>query len=144
MLALLLLAGCGVPGLLHEARQVANPTLAGEITIQSNGKEPITWHPDACRSGEHEQFFGFDLDAADSDAHVRAVLDPLSGPGVRLDGIGTEPIVLWQSDCALLELDVQPTGWKINEYRDLTGRLELDCTTSGRRITGRIDVQHCH
>jgi hypothetical protein len=140
---MLLLAGCGVPGLLHQARQVSNPAMTGEITINSEDGTLIIWHPDRCRSGEHEQFFGFDLDTAGSD-HVRAVLDPLSGPGVRLAGLERDLIVLRKSDCAVLDLDIQPTGWTINEYRDFSDRLELDCTAGGLRIQGSINVQHCH
>jgi hypothetical protein len=144
LLGALFLIGCGIPGLLHEAREVSNPAMTGEITIRSDDGVLVIWHPDRCRSGEHEQFFGFDLDTAGSELHVRAVLDPLAGAGVRLDGLEREPVILRKRDCARLDLDIRPSGWTINDFRDFSGRIELDCTAVGRRIEGAIDVTHCH
>lgn len=145
LLAAAALAGCGT---IQEAMQVATPTVAGEIVIHTTGAEPLTWRPDACQTGEIEQFFGFLFAASGSPVVLRAVLDPLDGPGLRITGLeGTPPygLVVRPSDCRVLDLRVQPTAWWVNEMRDVSGSLDLSCTLNGGvSLEGSVEVSHCH
>jgi hypothetical protein len=145
VLAAVALAGCGT---IHEAMQVATPTVAGEIEIRSSGSEPVTWKPDVCQTGETEQFFGFLFAASGSPVVLRAVLDPLDGPGLRITGLeGTPPygVVVRPSDCRVLDLRVQPTNWWVNEMRDVSGSLDVSCSLEGGvSLKGSVEVSHCH
>src|SRR5215207_11583119 len=95
----LLLSGCGLSSALREAKDVASPSVAGELAVRASQGEPVTWRPDACLSGEHEQFFGFilasnGLGSNGSPVVLRAVVDPLDGAGLRLVGLeGAEGLV---------------------------------------------------
>lgn len=145
ILAVVALAGCGT---IQEAMQVATPTVAGEIVIRTSGAEPVTWKPDVCQTGEIEQFFGFLFAASGSPVVLRAVLDPLDGPGLRITGLeGTPPygLVARPADCRTLDLRVQPTRWWVNEMRDVSGSLDVSCTLeSGVSLEGSVEVSHCH
>lgn len=136
-----LLSGCTV---LQEAREVASPRVEGELSFRAPRGETVAWRPDLCLSGEHEQFFGFILGSNEGEVVLRAVLDPLDGPGLRLstpEGTG-----IFRPDlCERLELDVAPTGWRVNEIQDLSGRLDVSCSTpDGASIEGSVEVRHCH
>lgn len=142
----LLLSGCGVPAALREAKDVANPSVAGELTFRGPKGEPMVWRPDGCFSGEHEQFFGFILGANGSPVVLRAVIDPLDGPGFRVVGLaGVDGLVVRPDMCERLELAVKPTGWRVNDIQDLSGTLEVSCrTTDGTSVEGALEVRHCH
>lgn len=139
------LAGCGT---IQEAMQVATPTVAGEIVIRTGDAEPVSWKPGVCQTGEVEQFFGFILGGAGSPVVLRAVLDPLDGPGLRITGLdGTSPyaLVVRPDDCRVLDLRVQPSGWWVNEMRDVGGSLDVSCTLEGGlSLEGSVEVSHCH
>ena len=140
----MVLAGCGT---IQEAIQVATPIVAGEIEIRSSGFEPVTWTPAFCQTGEIEQFFGFVLGASDSPVVLRAVLDPLDGPGLRVTGVeGTPPygFVVRPADCRVLDLRLQPTSWRVNEMRDVNGSLDVSCSFGDMSLEGSVEVSHCH
>lgn len=125
---------------------MATPSVSGEILLRAAASEPLVWKPDSCRTGEIEQFFGFVLGASGSPVVVRAVLDPLDGPGLRLTGLeGTSPQVVREADCRTLDLRVQPTGWIVNDFRDVSGTLEVSCTLDGGvSLEGNLAISHCH
>ena len=139
----LLLSGCGMSSALREAKDVANPSVSGELSVRAPQGEPVVWKPDACLSGEYEQFFGFILRSNGSPVVLRAVLDPLDGPGLRIVGL-EDSMVFRPSTCERLELDVEPTGWRVNDFQDLNGRLDVRCATAEGRVEGSIEVRHCH
>jgi hypothetical protein len=44
-----------------------------------------------------------------------------------------------------LELVVEPTGWRVNDFQDLSGRLDVSCRTAdGGSVEGSVEVRHCH
>jgi hypothetical protein len=144
--AVLLLAGCGLSSALREAGDVANPAVSGELALRGPQGETVAWRPDSCLSGEVEQFFGFLLGAKGSPVVVRAVSDPLDGPGLRINGLeGADGAVFRPEMCERLALTVEPTGWRVNEIRDLNGRLDVRCRTAeGASVEGSVEVRHCH
>lgn len=146
-LVALLLSGCGLSAALREAKDVASPSVSGELSIRALQGEPVAWKPEICLSGEREQFFGFILESNDSPIVLRAVVDPLDGLGLRIVGWQENPagVVFRPATCERLELVVEPTGWQVNDIQDLSGRLDLSCATEkGGRIEGRVEVRHCH
>lgn len=143
-----LLSGCGVPAALREAGAVANPSAVGELSFRDSERGTlVVWTPGACRSGEPEQFHGFDLDSAGSGIRLRAVLDPLDGPGLRITGLEGSPregIVLRKDDCRTLDLRLSHTGWRVNDVLDLSGTLDVSCVAGSLSLDGSVEVHHCH
>jgi hypothetical protein len=147
----LLLSGCGMSAALREAKDVASPSVTGELAVRAPQGESVAWRPDACLSGEHEQFFGFilvskGLGSNGSPVVLRAVVDPLDGPGLRIVGLqGTDGLVVRPEMCERLDLVVEPTGWRVNDIQDLSGTLDVSCTTAdGASVEGSVEVRHCH
>lgn len=142
----LLLSGCGLSSVLREAKDVANPSVAGELAFRAPQGEPVSWRPDVCFAGEYEQFFGFILRANGSPVVLRAAIDPLDGPGLRIVGLqGSSGLVVRPDACERLELVVERTGWEVNEIQDLSGALDVRCTAEdGTSIEGSVEVRHCH
>jgi hypothetical protein len=141
----LLLSGCGVPALIREAKDVSSPAVEGELALRGSHSPLVTWRPEECFAGEHEQFFGFILRANGSPIMLRAVVDPLDGPGLRVTGLEVEDLVILPSSCERLELVVAPSGWEVNEIQDLSGSLDVRCTTAdGASVEGSLEVRHCH
>ena len=142
----LLLSGCGLSSALRDAKDVANPSVSGELAIRAPQGESVAWKPDACLSGEHEQFFGFILGSEGSPVVLRAVVDPLDGPGLRVVGLPSTASAVFRPDmCEKLELVVEPTGWRVNDFQDLSGRLDVSCRTpEGGSVEGSVEIHHCH
>lgn len=127
---------------------MANPSVSGEIAFRATESDLLVWKPASCSTGEREQFFGFVLGDSGSPTVLRAVLDPLNGPGLRLtglEGIPPQGLVVRQADCRRLDLSVQPTGWTVNDFRDVSGTLEVSCALQdGGSLEGHLAVSHCH
>jgi len=141
----ILLSGCGMSSALREAKDVANPSVSGELAVRAPQGETVAWKPDACLSGEHEQFFGFILGSEGSPIVLRAVADPLDGPGLRVVGLSEAGMVFRPDMCQRLDLVVEPTGWRVNDFQDLSGRLDVSCRTAdGGSVEGSVDIRHCH
>ena len=142
------LSGCGVSAALREAGAVANPSVVGELAFRDSERQTlVVWTPDSCRSGEAEQFHGFDLAASGSGIGLRAVLDPLDGPGLRITGLEGSPregVVLRKDDCRTLDLRLSHTGWRVNDFLDVNGTLDVSCVAGGLSLDGSVEVHHCH
>lgn len=143
LVLLLLLSGCSI---VQEATEVSRSAIEGELSIQvpGGGEEPVVWRPNVCMAGENEQFFGFILGVEGSGIVVRAVVDPLDGAGLRLVWPnGT--MVFREHACERLALEVAPTGWRVNDIQDVSGRLEVRCSgPDGASVEGSLEVRHCH
>jgi hypothetical protein len=137
----LALGACGVTNVLH-------PTISGSIAVTGADGAKEQWSPDRCVSGDLAYFAGFDFLSTRDAGHLRATLNPIDGPVLRWswgDVKADATLVVRRSDCTLLDLDVQPTAWRVNDVREFAGHVALRCTfADGRQIEGRIDVDHCH
>jgi hypothetical protein len=137
----LALGACGVTKVMH-------PTVSGSIVVTDADGARAQWSPDRCVSGDLAYFAGFDFLSTHDGGHLRAALHPIDGPAVRWNFSGAPAntvLTVRRDDCSLLDVDVQPTAWRVNDVREFTGHLALRCTFSdGRKIEGRIDVDHCH
>jgi len=141
----LLLGACAVT----QVGSVMHPSISGGLDIRAADGSQTRWTPDRCVSGDLAYFAGFDFLSSQDPGHLRAALDPIDGPAARCTRGGAErergALILRRPDCVTLDLDVQPTAWRINDVREFAGHVSLSCTApDGTRVEGRIDVDHCH
>jgi hypothetical protein len=140
----LLLSACA----LGQVGAVVHPTISGSILVRQADGAELRWTPDRCASGDRGYFVGFDFLSSKDAGQLRALSDPITGPAIRWkSGVGEAQHVqvLHRSDCTKLNLDVQATAWRVNEVREFSGHIELQCASAdGSRIEGRIAVDHCH
>lgn len=131
---------------LHELGEVMSPRVTGQLVLEAPDGETRELRPDRCVSGDHFHFLGADL-IDGRGATIRAVLDPLRGPGVRVNlsrDVDEPPLLLDGQSCPGLRLDVSDSGWRVNEFRAVVGELELDCALpGGGRVHGRLAFRQC-
>jgi len=123
-----------VPGCASSVMDVVRPTITGRIDA---GGKAIT--PTRCVSGDRFYFYGADLVDESAGATVRVVIDPLDGPHVRLM-MRDRDVLLGRKDCTQLAANFQPTGWRVNEFRDFAGDVTLQCGD----VSGKVEWNHCH
>ncbi len=90
-----------------------------------------------CASGQHEEFRGADFTGSEGLA-VRLVIDPLSGPGLRVFD-PRDPfrraVVFREGDCERFRFSLANNGWTVNDIYILKVTLDVDCTLpSGDRV----------
>jgi len=141
----LLLGACAVT----QVGDVMHPSISGSLDIRAADGSRTRWTPDRCVSGDLAYFAGFDFLSSQDSGHLRAALDPIDGPVARWTQGGAGPeqatLILRRTDCATLDVDPQPTAWRVNDVREFAGHVSLSCTApDGTRVEGRIDVDHCH
>jgi hypothetical protein len=139
----LLLAGCA----MTQVAGVMHPTVSGSIVLHRIDGSEVHWTPDRCSSGDNALFVGFDFLSTHDDGHLRVVLEPIEGPVVRwTSGAGSQDrTVLHRADCARLDVEAQPTAWRVNDVREFAGHVDLQCdATDGTHFEGHIAVDHCH
>ena len=129
LLLVLLIFGCG-----SSMMKVVHPTVTGHLEVAGKAIAPTR-----CISGERFSFYGADLIDDSSGTTVRVVIDPLDGPRVRLMMRGRD-VVYDRKSCSTLAANLQPTGWRVNEYRDFAGDVNLECGD----VRGRVEFDHCH
>lgn len=127
---------------------VIHPRISGNVVVRTVDGKQTRWTPDRCVSGDLAYFAGFDFLSTRDSGQLRAPLDPIDGPVIRwtmADGSGPSALILRRMQCTSLDLDVQPTGWRVKDVREFAGHLVIACATAnGTQIEGRIDVDHCH
>lgn len=146
-IALLLLSGCAV----GPALQATNPKPAGSVTLRSRALGDRTLKPTACRSGEHQLFLGADFLDYQGDSQgiaARLIVEPTGAVSLRFFDVAhpLDPGVLFRrQDCGRLEISLDRTGWRINDFYDLHVSLDLDCrNASGDSAAGHLAADHCH
>lgn len=142
-------AGCSISQLINEAHDVESPAVSGSVEMHGPNLGEHTLAPLQCRSGDRFHFFGVDLADDRQGLTLRLIEDPALGPEIRVfsrEQAGTGGGVLYRPAlCRTLERRLEHTGWRINEIRDVSGSLEVDCVTGGGdSIAGKIEFSHCH
>ena len=132
------LAGCA----LGQIGGVIRPTVSGGLSVHRPDGTQTHWTPDRCVSGDLNYFLGMDFFGADS--QLRAIREPTGEIVVLWTSQGlTSP--LHSADCAELTMNIQPTGWRVNEVREVAGSVQLRCRLStGLTLEGSLAVDHCH
>jgi hypothetical protein len=141
LLAGLLALGC-VRTRVGELRQDLGSGAVGVATLSVAGKE---YHPSVCTSGDREYFRGVDLVDKEQGAVLRVLIDPMTGPQLRFSG-GQEPGALFgAATCSTLAAAVQPSGWRVNRVRDVSGTVDAACRSeSGVALRVAVTFRHCH
>lgn len=103
--------------------------------------------PDLCTSGEHQLFFGADFPDRRHGAVLRLAVDPIDGAAVRVfDPQDPEilTVVFRPGDCSTFRYSLEPSGWRINDFRDFRVALEVDCDTGdGTTLRAQVSAAHC-
>jgi hypothetical protein len=135
VIAAALLGGCG-------------NTLQGSLTAEwpAEGKQ-WTMTPDICESGERAGYFGVDMWVQGaSDGHIRAILDPVDGPVVKLDlpDVDGTMTLTPGGNCKLLELHVERQNSRTNKIAHVRGHLRLECSEPALTLQADIAFADCH
>ena len=103
--------------------------------------------PAQCHVGQREQFLGFDFLDSQAGIVARLVVDPATGPVVRVFRSAApfdSTVLFHRSDCRVFHFSLDETGWRINRIDQLRVSLELDCSLpSGDRIAGKAEDPGC-
>jgi hypothetical protein len=98
-----------------------------------------------CRSGDHASFLGADLLGASNEPLLRVVIDPLDGARLRLWAAERGGVVLGPDQCPELRASVRPTGWWVNDIRDVAGEVHARCALAdGGMLEASVAFDHCH
>lgn len=148
VLALCALAASACVSMGLPLGEAARPT--GALTVRGeaiDALQSIELQPSACVSGEHRLFLGADFIDEAQGLIARLVIDPLGEPTLRVFHAG-EPLqrglVLARSECARFELELERTGWQINEIYALRVRLDVECGEGeGELVVGSVSAEGC-
>ena len=103
--------------------------------------------PTRCSVGQREWFLGFDLHDNKAGFVTRLVIDPATGPVVRVYQASApfdRSILFHRSDCSVFHFSIDSTGWLINDIYKLKVSLELDCRLpTGDSIVGKAQDNGC-
>jgi hypothetical protein len=125
----------------------ATTSLKGSFVADGDVFSQKEFQPTHCYSGDREYFFGVDLTSKTDPMQVRILQDPVQGTFVKVtqeSSGGHHEILFDSSSCKSLEGVLKQTKWEVNEIRDMSGELEMDCTVSGVSVKGKIIFNHCH
>jgi hypothetical protein len=119
----------------------------GTFTLAGPTLGAHTLSPRRCASGERQYFLGFDLADEREGVVARLVVDPATGPVVRVFNAAApfdSTVVFHRGDCRVFHFSVDSTGWRINRIDQLNVSLEVDCELpSGDRIAGKAQDSGC-
>ena len=116
-------------------------TVPPAVLSIGDGQYPLA----SCRSGDRDYFRGVDLADAAKRPRLRLLIDPMAGPRLRVAGGDGSWDTVNLKSCRRLEARVDPTGWRVNRVRDVSGFVEADCTSdSGLEVHAHIQFTHCH
>lgn len=126
-------------------RGIGAPLGSLNLSGPTFGKQTVV--PTQCVAGEHQLFLGFDLRDEKSGVVTRLLVDPATGPVVRVF-VASAPfdrtILFPRSQCHLFHFSLDPTGWRINRIDQLDVSLELDCQLpGGDGIAGKASEPRC-
>jgi hypothetical protein len=141
------LFGCVLPMLggcaIGQIGAVIHPTVTGSLSVLRADGTSTQWTPDHCTSGDVSYFLGMDFSAADS-RRLRAIREP-TGETVVLWTTAELTATLHGGDCTELAMNIQPTGWRVNEVREVAGSVVVHCRLAGGdSLDGTLSVDHCH
>jgi len=123
-------------------------TVVGRFNTRLSKMDLEAFDTTTCESGEHQSFLGADLRAAENGPVVRIVIDPLTGPAVRVfdpADPARRTATYRRNDCRKFEVELEDTGWKVNELRDYRVTLDIQCEHgNGSYLAGSAKLEHCH
>jgi hypothetical protein len=103
--------------------------------------------PTSCAAGERQVFLGVDLLDERTGIVTRLVVDPATGPVVRVFKAASPfdaTVLFRRSECHVFHFSLDSTGWRIDHIDELRMSLELDCQLpSGDSVVGRASASGC-
>jgi hypothetical protein len=105
------------------------------------------YHVETCRSGDREYFLGVDLADDAGGARIRLAIDPIDGPRLRVAqgaGESRQVRIFDRRTCDPFEVDLRPTGWRVNRVRDFSGSLDAVCASGALDVRIHVRFEHCH
>lgn len=138
--ALAILSACSTSSSPRSASERAAAPL-GTFSLAGPAFGQQTLLPTRCSVGERQLFLGFDLHDEKSGIIARLVVDPATGPVVRVFKASApfdQTVLFHRSECRAFHFSLDSTGWRINRIQQLGVSLELDCQLpSGDSIVGK-------
>lgn len=119
----------------------------GSMTVSSPQLGDVTVTPTLCMSGARQYFLGGDFEDEKGGTVVRLVVDPLSGPAVRVfsaDAPFEKSVAFRRDQCSVFHFSLDSTGWRINRIDDYRLTLNVDCSRAGETVRGAVSATHCH
>jgi hypothetical protein len=103
--------------------------------------------PTVCVAGERQFFLGFDLHDEKAGLVTRLVVDPATGPVVRVFAASApfdKTVLFHRPECRVFQFSLDFTGWLVNRIEQLDVSLDLDCQLpSGESIVGKASAPGC-
>jgi hypothetical protein len=119
----------------------------GSFAISGPTLGPQTVAPTSCAAGEHQVFLGVDLVDEGAGIVTRLVVDPATGPVVRVFKAASPfdaTVLFHRTECRVFHFSLDSTGWRIDHIDELEVSLELDCQLpSGDSIVGTARDRGC-
>lgn len=120
---------------------------SGELRVRTDAYGDWTMTPDACFSGERQQFLGVDLsqdgDVADA---MRIVLDPVDGYSVLMNIPGEDLAVVLAADdgCARFDVHVERSNTRVNNIWGVFGHARVTCRLPDVEVDADIEFDACY
>ncbi|HEY6929009.1 MAG TPA: hypothetical protein VJA66_04970 [Thermoanaerobaculia bacterium] len=119
----------------------------GAFTVDGPTFGTHSLQPGQCHVGQRELFLGFDFLDSPSGIVARLVVDPATGPVVRVFRSAApfdSTVLFHRSDCRVFHFSLDETGWRINRIDQLRVSIELECgLPSGDHIAGKAEDPGC-
>jgi hypothetical protein len=143
---MVIVAACATPFPAGNSDREEGAAL-GSLTLSGPTFGHAALRPSVCHSGEPQFFLGFDLYDANSDMVTRLVVDPATGPIVRVFAASApydKAVLFHQTECRVLHFSIDSTQWRINRVDQIDVSLELECQLpSGDGIAGKVSAPGC-
>jgi hypothetical protein len=144
---LLILSACSTSSSPRAASDRAAVAPLGTFSLSGPTFGQQTLLPTRCSVGERQLFLGFDLHDEKAGIVARLVVDPVTGPVVRVFKASApfdQTVLFHRSECRTFHFSLDSTGWRINRIQQLGVSLELDCQLpSGDSIVGKAKDPGC-
>ncbi len=122
-------------------------TPLGSLILSGPAFGTRTLLPTVCLAGERELFLGFDLRDEKAGLVTRLIVDPATGPVVRVFSASApfdKTVLFHRSECRTFHFSLERTGWRVNRIDQLDVSLDLDCQlSSGEGIVGKVAAPGC-
>lgn len=145
-LTCLQLNGCGMLQTESDASGDSAGSL-GTLMLKGPTFGTLTLLPAACDTGERQLFLGFEFHDQKAGIATRLVVDPATGPVVRVfkeDTSFDKTLLFHRAECKTFHFSLDASGWRVNRIQILDVSLELDCRlSSGDSIVGTAKDSGC-
>jgi hypothetical protein len=146
VLGIATLAACATPPLTGNGDHADSAPL-GSMTLSGPTFGHQTLLPTVCVSGERQFFLGFDLHDEKVGVVTRLVVEPATGPVVRVFAASApfdKTVLFHRPECRVFHFSLDSTGWLVNRIQQLNVSLDLDCQLpSGDSIVGNASDPGC-